>query len=141
MDGNPKRKRKGKANRAISFSIRLMREKNSFARSGQGSPIRWLPRLSLFFLVYGSSESQPGGLLSTVAPSAGSSNFQWQEILYVLNWSMMRCAISLKFAVARARIVGPAPDRQIPSNPGWERGFIDCKISARPGIRCFRYGW
>jgi hypothetical protein len=36
--------------------------------------------------------------------------------------------------VARARIVGPAPDKQIPRRPGWLEGVIFEVISERPGI-------
>ena len=31
-------------------------------------------------------------------------------------------------------MVGPAPERQIPSNPGCELGVTDAKISGNPGI-------
>lgn len=78
----------------------------------------------------------------TVAPSwAGSSSFHWHEILLAANWAMMRSAISVKRSVANARIVGPAPDRQMPKRPGWVAGVMDCRISVSPGIRVLRYGW
>jgi hypothetical protein len=80
--------------------------------------------------------------LSTVAPSrAGSSSFQSQEMPRALNRAMMVSAISSKFVVASAKMVGPAPDRQIPSNPGCVLGFMDCNVSDNPGMRPLRYGW
>lgn len=54
----------------------------------------------------------------TVAPSsAGSNNLHWQLIPSVLNLEIMASAIPAKFDVASARMVGPAPDRQMPSSP------------------------
>lgn len=62
----------------------------------------------------------------TVVPSwAGSSNFHWQAMPLVAKREIMRSAISSNLSVAKARMVGPAPDRQIPSRPGCVRGFID----------------
>ena len=43
-------------------------------------------------------------------------------------------AIVSKFPVAKARIVGPAPERQMPSKPGWVVGVMDEVTSGRPGI-------
>lgn len=53
----------------------------------------------------------------------------------------MRSAISSNLSVANARIVGPAPDKQIPRRPGWVDGFMDWRTSVSPGIRVWRYGW
>lgn len=76
-----------------------------------------------------------------VPSSAGSSSFHWHAIFWDSNREMMRFAISSKWSVARARMVGPAPDRQIPNRPGCVLGVMDCRISVRPGIRVCRYGW
>lgn len=69
---------------------------------------------------------------------AGSSNFHWQVMLFVANRAMMRSAISVKRSVARARMVGPAPERQIPNNPGCVAGVMDWRISVKPGIKPLR---
>ena len=50
-------------------------------------------------------------------------------------------ATSSKWSVARASIVGPAPERHTPSSPMCVLGCKDSKTSVRPGIRLFRYGW
>lgn len=55
----------------------------------------------------------------TVVPSsAGSSNFHSHFISFLANMSNMTFAIPSKFSVARANIVGPAPDRHMPQRPG-----------------------
>jgi hypothetical protein len=46
----------------------------------------------------------------------------------------MTCAILSKFSVARARIVGPAPDKHIPRSPGCDFGVTEARISGNPGI-------
>ena len=56
------------------------------------------------------------------------------------NFEMIASAIVSKCSVARANIVGPAPDKQIPSKPGCEAGVTDCKISVSPGIKVRLYG-
>ena len=50
----------------------------------------------------------------------------------------MLVAIWSKFSVANAKIVGPAPERQIPSKPGCDFGEIDSMTSERPGISTLR---
>lgn len=79
---------------------------------------------------------------STVTPSyAGSSSFQVHLTFFLWNPLMISAAISSKFSVAKARIVGPAPDRQIPNSPGYAVGVTLFRISVRPGIKVFLYGW
>jgi hypothetical protein len=46
----------------------------------------------------------------------------------------MTSEILSKLWVANAKIVGPAPERQIPSSPGWDLGVTDARISGSPGI-------
>lgn len=36
--------------------------------------------------------------------------------------------------VAKANIVGPAPDKHIPNRPGWVDGVMDDVTSGKPGI-------
>jgi hypothetical protein len=48
-------------------------------------------------------------------------------------------AIASNPLVASARIVGPAPERQIPSNPGCVSGVIFDVTSGKPGICAARY--
>ena len=63
--------------------------------------------------------STPFQLYVTVVPScAGSNNFQSHLISFFAKVSKMTFAIASKFSVASARIVGPAPDKQIPHRPG-----------------------
>ena len=77
--------------------------------------------------------------LVTVAPSvAGWRSFQSQVMPSFLNSARRWFAIESKFSVARARMVGPAPERQIPSRPGCDWGVTDWRISVRPGIRPLR---
>ena len=80
----------------------------------------------------------------TVAPSsAGCNSFHSQltSLPLTLNCEsicMIASAICSKFFVASASIVGPAPDRQIPSRPGCDCGDIWSSTSARPGIKALR---
>jgi hypothetical protein len=43
-------------------------------------------------------------------------------------------AIASNPPVAKAKIVGPAPERQIPSSPGCVFGVMDDVTSGKPGI-------
>lgn len=43
-------------------------------------------------------------------------------------------AMASKLEVARARMVGPAPERQMPSRPGCDSGVISEVTAGRPGI-------
>src|ERR1700761_7558886 len=77
----------------------------------------------------------------TVIPSsAGSRSSQSAVIPSLLNCSIRCFAMLSKFCVAKASIVGPAPERHIPNSPGCDLGVTDCRISVRPGINPFRYG-
>ena len=80
--------------------------------------------------------------LYTFVPSAGSNNFHshFSSLfsLCSLSFAMILFAISSKFSVARARIVGPAPERHTPRKPFSVLGDIDSTISVRPGIRVWR---
>ena len=74
-------------------------------------------------------------------PCATSSSFQVHCTPCFAKRLMISSAMSSKFSVASARMVGPAPDRQIPSRPACVRGVTLCSTSARPGTRILRYGW
>lgn len=78
----------------------------------------------------------------TWVPSAGSSTFHWQArsffSLCCLNLAMILLAIVSKLCVARARMVGPAPDRHTPRKPSSVLGDMDSTISVRPGMRVWR---
>jgi hypothetical protein len=50
------------------------------------------------------------------------------------NLFTMTDAILSKFPVANASIVGPAPERHIPNNPGWEVGVTEARIPGNAGI-------
>ena len=78
--------------------------------------------------------------LTTVAPSsAGSKTFHIHLIPPSFsNTSIAAFAIPSKFSVASARIVGPAPLRQIPINPGWLDGVTVFRMVVRPGMRVER---
>jgi hypothetical protein len=75
---------------------------------------------------YSSSTQLP--LSSTSKTSQSTSTFSSLKIR-TISW-----AILSKFSVARARMVGPAPERQIPRRPGWVVGVTDERILGRPGI-------
>lgn len=93
-------------------------------------------------VVYLNSGFAPNQVFVTLAPSsAGSSSFQSHAIPSWPNLFIIDVAIFSKFPVARARIVGPAPERHMPSKPLCELGVTDCNISVRPGMSVFRYGW
>lgn len=80
--------------------------------------------------------------LITSVPLAGSRMRHWQARsgleLDFFNIEMILLAISSKLLVARARMVGPAPDRQQPRKPGCVEGDIELTISPRPGMRVLR---
>lgn len=46
----------------------------------------------------------------------------------------MTLAMDSKLFVASAKIVGPAPDRQIPSSPGCVWGDMEDKIEGKAGM-------
>jgi len=51
-----------------------------------------------------------------------------------LKMTLASSAIFSNPEVARARMVGPAPDKQIPRRPGCVEGVIDEVTSGKPGI-------
>lgn len=63
-----------------------------------------------------------------------SSTFQSTSTPCALNTMAAAFAMRSYPSVARARMVGPAPERQIPSSPGCEAGVTDASTSGRPGI-------
>src|SRR5882762_4457491 len=65
---------------------------------------------------------------------ATSNSFQSTSIPSFLNICPASSAIASNPPVARAKIVGPAPDKQIPSRPGWLDGVMFGVTSDRPGI-------
>lgn len=60
--------------------------------------------------------------------------FQSTSTPLVLNIARASSAIASNPPVANARIVGPAPERQIPNNPGWVSGVMFDVTSGKPGI-------
>lgn len=83
----------------------------------------------------------------TVAPSsAGCSTFHshFTSISFTLKLvrtSIMSEAMRSKSVVASAKMVGPAPERQMPSKPGWDFGDTVSRTLVSPGIRDFLKGW
>lgn len=76
---------------------------------------------------------------STVVPSsAGSSTFHSHLTPSLSNQPSTSVAMASKLAVASARMVGPAPDRQMPHRPGWVVGVTDERILVRPGTSAAR---
>lgn len=80
----------------------------------------------------------------TWVPSAGSSTFHSHGSclfsLCCLSVAIILFAISSKLLVASARMVGPAPDRHTPRNPGCVLGDMDSTTCDRPGMSVWRYG-
>ena len=70
----------------------------------------------------------------TELPGAMCKTFQSTSIPLVLNIARAPCAIASNPPVASARIVGPAPERQIPNNPGCVSGVMLDITSGKPGI-------
>jgi hypothetical protein len=75
---------------------------------------------------YNSSTQLP--LSSTSKTSQSTCTFSSPKILTI------SAAIASKLSVARARMVGPAPERHIPSRPGWVVGVREDRMVGRPGI-------
>jgi hypothetical protein len=72
---------------------------------------------------------------SNIAPSNAGTNTSVRHVIFSsANLFTMTSAIFSKLCVANAKMVGPAPERQIPSNPGCEFGVTDARISGNPGI-------
>ena len=80
--------------------------------------------------VYGRCTALPGTMCKT---------FQSTSMPLVLKIVRASSAIASNPPVASARIVGPAPERQIPNNPGWVSGVIFDVTSGNPGICITRY--
>ena len=70
----------------------------------------------------------------TVLPGAMCKTFQSTSMPLVLNIARASSAIASNPPVASAKIVGPAPERQIPNNPGCVSGVILDVTSGKPGI-------
>ena len=70
----------------------------------------------------------------TTLPPTTSNTFQFIAIPKESNILRASSAIASKPPVAKARMVGPAPERQIPSSPGWVVGVMEEVTSGRPGI-------
>lgn len=72
-----------------------------------------------------------------MAPSnAGTRTTVRHVIFSSVNFLTITSEILSKLCVANAKIVGPAPDRQIPRSPGCDFGVTDARISGSPGIYC-----
>ena len=70
----------------------------------------------------------------TELPPTTSSNFHSISTDFSLKIARASSAMDSKPLVAKANIVGPAPDKHIPNRPGWVDGVIDDVTSGRPGI-------
>jgi hypothetical protein len=71
----------------------------------------------------------------TTAPSSVTTkNSLLHLISSFANSSTIVLAMPSWFSVARARMVGPAPERQIPRRPGCDWGVTDDRTRGRPGI-------
>lgn len=73
-------------------------------------------------------------LYCTTLPATTSNTFQSIVMPKESNILRASSAIASNPPVAKARIVGPAPERQIPSSPGWVLGVMKEVTSDRPGI-------
>ena len=72
-----------------------------------------------------------------MAPSnAGTSISVRHFIFSSANLFTITFAMLSKLCVAKASIVGPAPDKQMPNRPGCVFGVTDARISGSPGISC-----
>lgn len=70
-----------------------------------------------------------------MAPSnAGIRTSVRHVIFFSENFLTITSEILSKLCVASAKMVGPAPDKQIPRSPGCELGVTDARISGSPGI-------
>ena len=78
----------------------------------------------------------------TVAPFSAISSSLHVHVMGLLpnlvKLLIMESATNSKWSVARANIVGPAPERHTPSSPVCVLGCRDSRTSVRPGIRLFR---
>ena len=97
-------------------------------------PIKYVSSLRLMFLYHDSSQFLLFYLYRTVLPPTTSKTFQSIAIPNESNILRASSAIASNPPVAKARIVGPAPERQIPSSPGWLVGVMEEVTSGRPGI-------
>lgn len=78
---------------------------------------------------------------SALLPSVSISS--WSHLALTPSFSkiaFISLPIFSKFSVASANIVGPAPERQIPSRPGCDVGLKEDRISGSAGINEERYG-
>ena len=70
----------------------------------------------------------------TEHPGAMCKTFQSTSMPLVLKMFLASSAIASNPSVASASIVGPAPERQIPNNPGCVSGVMVDVTSGKPGI-------
>jgi len=74
----------------------------------------------------------------TELPGAMCKTFQSTSMSLVLKMARASSAIASNPPVANASIVGPAPERQIPNNPGCVSGVMFDVTSGKPGI-CIKH--
>jgi len=74
----------------------------------------------------------------TELPGAMCKTFQSTSMPLVLKITRASSAIAWNPLVASANIVGPAPERQIPNNPGCVSGVMFDVTSGKPGINSLR---
>jgi hypothetical protein len=70
----------------------------------------------------------------TVQPGTICKSFQSACIPFSRKMAVASLAIASKPPVARARMVGPAPERQMPRRPGCVDGEMEEVTSGKPGI-------
>ena len=70
----------------------------------------------------------------TEDPPTTVRTFQSTSIPFSRKMARASSAMPSYPSVARARIVGPAPDKQMPRRPGWLAGVILDVTSGKPGI-------
>ena len=75
----------------------------------------------------------------TELPGATCKTFQSTSIPFIAKMARASSAMSSNPLVASASIVGPAPERQIPNNPGVVSGVIFDVTSGKPGIWITHY--
>lgn len=82
--------------------------------------------------IYKSTTAAPDSVMSRI--------FTLTSMPSSLKTLTMTFEIESKFSVARARMVGPAPDRHMPRRPGCVFGVTDARMRGRPGMSSLRYG-
>ena len=110
--------------------VRLTLRKTKDARLGND----WFTVVIILFATFCVRHRHIYEFCCTTLPPTTSNTFQSTSIPCVLKIARASSAMASNPPVARARIVGPAPERQIPSRPGCVDGVMLLVTSGRPGI-------